>query len=74
MTFHSIAGSAKVRNAVALLAAVAVIFAVMLAGRYGLISAGYDWLTQSLIEMPHRVLTNLTSLPERLNPTSIESN
>lgn len=74
MTFPSITGNPTVRNAAAIIAAAGVIFAVILAAKYGLLSAGYEWLTQSLVELPHRVVTNLTSLPERLNPTWIESN
>lgn len=74
MTFTSITGNPTMRNAAAIVAAAGLIFAVILAAKYGLISAGYEWLTQSLAELPHRVVTNLTSLPERLNPTWIESN
>ena len=74
MTFNSLAGNPTARNAAPSLAAAGLIFAVLLAAKYGLISARYEWLTQSLVELPHRVVTNLTSLPERLNPTWTESN
>ena len=74
MTFKSITGNPTVRNAAGIVTAAGLIFAVILASQCGLISAGYEWLTQSLLELPQRVVTNLTSLPERLNPTWIESN
>ena len=65
MSFNTISRSTKAQNAAAILVVVLLIFAVLMAARYGLLSAGYDWLTQSLTDVPHRLVTNLPFPPER---------
>ena len=65
MSFLTISHSPKAQNAVAILVFILSLFAVLIAAKTGLLSAGYDWLSQSLTEVPHRVVTNLPFPPER---------
>ena len=65
MSLNTVVRSTKTQNAVAVLSVALLIFAVLAAARYGLISAGYDWLTQSITDVPHRLVTNLPFPPER---------
>ena len=65
MSFHIISRSPNAQNTVAILVVILLLFAVLIAAKFGLLSAGYDWLSQSLIDVPHRLVTNLPFPPER---------
>ena len=65
MSFHTISRSPKAQNAVSILVVILSLFAVLIAAKTGLLSAGYDWLSQSLTDVPHRLVTNLAFPPER---------
>jgi len=65
MSFHTISRSLKAQNAVGILVIILSLFAVLIAANTGLLSAGYDGLSQSLTDVPHRLVTNLPFPPER---------
>ena len=65
MSFQTISRSPKAQNAIAILVVILLLFAVLIAAKSGLLSAGYDWLSQSLTDVPHRLVTSLPFSPER---------
>ena len=74
MTATTIVESPKARNAAAVVLSLLLIFAVVLAAKYGLISATLEWLGRALIYLSHPTEAHLPSFLERLDPTSIECN
>lgn len=74
MTLTAIVEKPKARTATNTLLSLLLIFAVILAAKYGLISALLEWLGQALIYLAHPSETHLPSFLQRLNPTWIECN
>ena len=73
MTTTTIVENQNARNAAVLLSAL-LIFAVVLAAKYGLISATLEWLGRAFIYVSHPTEAHLPSFLERLDPTWIECN
>lgn len=74
MTVSAIVENQKARNAATALLSIFLIFAVVLAAKYGLISAILEWLGRAFLYLSHPTETHLPSFLARLNPTWIECN
>ena len=74
MSATAIVENQKARTAFTALLSLLLIFAVVLAAKYGLISACLEWLGRAFLYLSHPTEAHLPSFMERLDPTWIECN